>query len=58
VKHYYSGNGVFAVEVFTDPCKEKDMQRNFSDIGIQRQDTEADRSIQAGLYMTRVFIIH
>jgi hypothetical protein len=58
VKYYHSENGVFMDEAFADSCKEDGQSQTFSGVGAQRQNAEAERSIQTAVYMTRTFMIY
>ena len=58
VKHYYSDNGVFTAEWFTDSCKEEGQSQTFSGVGAQHQNAEAERLIQTVVYMARTFMTH
>ena len=57
-KHCHSNNGLFRAELFTESCKEDSHTQNFSGVGAQCKNAEAERTIQTSVCVIRSFTIH
>ena len=56
--HYHSDNGIFVKDAYRKDCECKVQTQSFSGVGVQHQNSRAERAIQTIMYMSRTFMIH
>ncbi len=55
VKHFHGDNGIFSLEEYHLECSKKKQAQSFLGVGVQHQNSKAERAIQTIMYMARTF---
>jgi hypothetical protein len=58
IKHYHGDNGIFSSEAYHEECSEKTQSQSFSGVGVQHQNSKAERAIQTIMYMAHTFLVY
>jgi transposase InsO family protein len=58
VKHFHGDNDIFSSEEYRLECSEKKQSQSFSGVGVQHQNSKAERAIQTIMYMAHTFLVH
>ncbi len=58
MKHFHGDNGILSSEEYHLECSKKKQLQSFSGVGVQHQNSKAERAIQTIMYMARTFLVH
>jgi len=58
VKHFHGNNGIFSSEEYRHECSKKKQLQSLLGVGVQHQNSKAERAIQTIMYMACIFMVH